>query len=436
MLRTIATLIIFSCSIYAQAPDPQLLSDINKIKAIDNHAHPLRYVGQGDKPDDEFDALPLDAIESIILPVRLSLDNAEFIGAWKHFYSYAYDDMSPTHVAELLRVKSQVYQREGDRFPNWVLDQLNIETMFANRVAMGRGLAPPRFRWVSFVDALIFPLSNEGAKKSNRDYAGFYPGEEKLLNRYLTDLGLKALPQTLDQYLSKVVTATLERQKKEGVVALKYEVAYLRALDFGEPDMRNASATYARFIRGGVPPADSYKVLQDSIFHYIAREAGRLSLAIHIHVVDGAGSYYRPSGSNPLLLERTFNDPELRKTNFVLVHGGAPFTSNVTSLFGKPNVYADISAQTFLTYPRALSQVLRSWLESYPDRVLFGTDAFSFGAAIDWPEVAWLSNASARQALAMALSGMIDDGEITRERALELAQMVLRENARRLYKLP
>jgi hypothetical protein len=31
---------------------------------------------------------------------------------------------------------------------------------------------------------------------------------------------------------------------------------------------------------------------------------------------------------------------------------------------------------------------------------------------------------------------MIHDGEITRARAVELARMVMRENARKLYKLP
>jgi hypothetical protein len=427
---------IVTLNIQAQAPpDPQLLAEINKIKAIDNHAHPLRYVGEGEKPDDEYDALPLEAIEPFPLPVRLAPDNPEFISAWKHFYSYKYDDMLSTHVDELLGTKKKVYQLEGDRFPNWVLDQLNIETMFANRVALGRGLTSPRFRWVSFVDALMFPLNNDTAKKSNRDYAGFYPGEEKLLKRYLNDLGLKDLPPTLDQYLTKVVTGTIERQKQQGVVALKYEAAYLRLLDFDRPDARTANSTYARFIRGGVPPASDYKALQDFIFHYVAKEAGRLGLAIHIHIIDGAGRYYRPSGSNPLLLESTFNDPELSKTNFVLVHGGSPFTRNVVSLFGKPNVYADFSAQTFFLYPRALSENLRGWLETYPDRVLFGTDAFSFGPAVDWPEVAWLSNTTARTALAMALTGMINDGEVSRERALELARMALRNNARKLYGL-
>ena len=38
-----------------------------------------------------------------------------------------------------------------------------------------------------------------------------------------------------------------------------------------------------------------------------------------------------------------------------------------------------------------------------------------------------------RQALAIALTGMMRDGEITRARAGELARMVLRENAKKLY---
>jgi predicted TIM-barrel fold metal-dependent hydrolase len=65
---------------------------------------------------------------------------------------------------------------------------------------------------------------------------------------------------------------------------------------------------------------------------------------------------------------------------------------------------------------------------------LFGTDAFAFGPAVDWGELAWLSNTTARQALAIALTGMMNDGEITRARAGELARMVLRENAKRLYR--
>lgn len=432
----LALLLLAPFSAFAQTiADPDLLTEINKIKAIDNHAHPLRYVAQGQKPDDEFDALPLDAIDPSMPPLRILPSNPEFIGAWKKLYNYGSTDMTESHIQELLSLKNKVLNQQGEKFPVWVLDQLNIETMFANRVAMGPGLTAPRFRWVSFVDALLVPLSNRTAENSNRDYAKFYPLEERLLKRYLTESNVKALPLTLEQYLTRVVTPTLERQKQNGVVAFKFEAAYLRLLDFDTPNEPVAKRVYLRYIRGGEPTAVEYKTLQDYLFHYIALEAGRLGVAIHIHAIDGGGGNYRPSGSNPLLLETTFNDPTLRKTKFVIVHGGYPYIRQMASMFSKPNVYADFSAQTFLLFPRALSENLRNWLESYPDKVLFGTDAFSFGPAVDWPELAWLSNTTARQALALALTGMMNDGEITRERALELARMVLRENAIRIYGL-
>jgi hypothetical protein len=432
----IAAFVSLPRQVLAQAGvDHDLLAEIMKIKAIDNHAHPLRYVAEGEKPDDEFDALPLDAIVAFPLPVRLSPTNPEFVRAWRDLYRYSHNDMSEAHVRELMNAKQTVAKQRGQDTPAWILDQLNIETMFANRVAMGRGLTAPRFRWVAFDDPLIFPLSNEAQKRFNEDYKGFYPGEEKLLKRYLGDLKINALPATLDAYLKTVVTGTLEKQKRNGAVAIKYEAAYLRKLDFDNPDQVKARLTYARYVRGGEPPADDYKALQDFLFFYIAREAGRLGLAVHLHCIEGAGGFYRQSGSNPLLLEYAFNDPTLRKTNFVVIHGGYPFTKEMGSLLSKPNVYADFSAQTFFTYPRELSEILRNWVEFYPDKVLFGTDAFSFDPAIDWGEVAWLSNTSARQALALALTGMMNDGEIDRARAMELARMVLHDNAARLYGL-
>jgi hypothetical protein len=341
--------------------------------------------------------------------------------------------MSDAHVRDLSAIKSRIRREQGDNYPAWVLDRLGIETMLANRVAMGRGLAPPRFRWVSYVDALVFPLSNEAAKRSNLDYRAFYAAEERLLKRYLADSNLSALPATLKDYLSKVVTPTLERQKRAGVIALKFEIAYLRALDLYEAGEDDAALVYAHSVKGGEPRARDYKVLQDFLFRYIAREAGRLGLAIHIHVFDGGGGSYVQSGSQPLLLDSAFNDPSLRKTNFVIVHGGYPFTKSTAGMLSKPNVWADFSAQDLLLYPRALSEILRNWLEYYPEKILFGTDASPSFGEIGWEETGWLAAVTAREALALALTGMMEDKEISRERAVELARMVLRENAKKLY---
>src|SRR5438046_4922491 len=97
--------------------DRDLLNEIYKIKAIDNHAHPLRYVAEGEKPDDEFDALPLDVIEPSIPPLRVLPTNPEFIGAWKALYGYNYDDMSNQHVQELLALKKRMLGEQGQNFP-------------------------------------------------------------------------------------------------------------------------------------------------------------------------------------------------------------------------------------------------------------------------------------------------------------------------------
>jgi predicted TIM-barrel fold metal-dependent hydrolase len=70
-----------------------------------------------------------------------------------------------------------------------------------------------------------------------------------------------------------------------------------------------------------------------------------------------------------------------------------------------------------------------------PEKVLFGTDAYPSSSIVGWEETLWLTNKSARHALAIALTEMINDGEITRERASELARMVMRENAVKLYGL-
>ncbi|MDT5158998.1 MAG: uncharacterized protein QOH51_3355 [Acidobacteriota bacterium] len=431
-------LLLLAASSYVPRPEAQgeiersLAEEIARIKAIDHHAHPLRATLEGEE-DKEFDALAPDVLEPAPLPLRLRPDNTEFVGAWREFWGYHYEDMSEAHAREVSEARRRAMREHGDEYPAWVLDRLNIEVMFANRVAMGRGLTARRFRWVSFVDALMLPLSSERVRKQTPDYAAFYPGEDALLRRYLSELKLKAVPATLREYLARVVTPTLERQKREGVVAVKFEAAYLRALDFADAPEAEAARTYARYARVGAPDAAEYRPLQDFLFRFIAREAGRLGLAVHIHTGSGVGGYYGVAGGNPALLEPVFNDPGLRKTNFVLIHGGWPFADQAAALLLKPNVYADFSAQTFLRTPRALSATLRGWLEIAPEKVMFGTDAFALTPEVGWEEVGWLSNRTAREALALALTGMLRDGEITRPRASELARMVLRENAARLY---
>ena len=382
--------------------DPQLAREIAQIKAIDHHAHPVRPTSAGEAPDTDYDALPVEALAPQSDPIRMRADPSVIAEAHKLF-----SGKKPDPVA--------------------LLDQLGIESMFANRVTMGPGLPSPRFLWVPFDDALMYPLLN-ASLIHNSDQQAFFEDEERLLKRYYADLHLAARPTTLDGYLLQVVRPTLGRQKASAAVAIKFETAYLRAFDIGNPSRADAEQAW----RSG----SSGKVLQDYVFRFIATEAGRLGMPVQFHTGAGAGGYFDVAGANPMLLEPLFDDPALKKTNFVLVHGGWPFSYQATALLTKPNVYVDFSSQTLNHAPQEVASILRAWLEYVPEKVFFGTDAYPYSKDLGFAESAYVATTSGREALGRALTQMMRDHEISSARAVELARLVLRENARKLYGLP
>lgn len=417
-------------------PDPQLMQEINRIAAIDDHTHVPKVVASGEK-DDDYDALPCSPLEPTADPTMVRPDNPLFLQAWKALYGYQYSDKAPPHLHELRATRERTQREQGDNFPAWVLDKLNIRYMLANRIAMGPGVRPPRFLWVPYDDALLVPLNNQGLASENSDRKFFFSREETLLRQYLRQSGAKEIPATLDEYVAGVVLPTLGRQKNAGAVAIKFEVAYLRTLDFGEPNRSRAEQVYARYAAGGVPGRSDYLALQDVLFREIARAAGRLGMPVHIHTGAGCGGYFDIAGSNPELLDSVLNDPTLRQTKFVLLHGGSgPYSKQTAFLLGKPNVFADFSEQDWMLSPRALSTVIRDWLEWYPEKVMFGTDLYPGNSPeYDWDSIGYMITTTGRQALGLALTGMMQDGEISRERALQLAHMVLFDNAAKLYGL-
>ena len=415
----VGVLVLTGCnSLRESAPDPEIAAEVQKTPAIDNHAHPVRNILEG-PPDREFDALPVDNMEAASDPVNLRANAPAAAEAARRLFGS-------------IDRKPQIQRQKGDAYPAWVLDRIGVDIMLANRVAMGGGIEAPRFRWVPYADALIFPLDNSHLATRNSDRKAFFALEDQLRSRYLADSGL---PRSLSEYLARVVTPTLERQKQNGALAEKFEAAYLRSLEFDPVDRAVADRVYARYAGRGVPPEADYKALEDYLFRYIAAECGRLGMAVHLHTMAGAGSYFSVAGANPLGLESVLNDPSLRTTRFVMVHGGWPFTREITALLEKPNAWLDYSAQDLVLPPVALAATLREWLEWVPEKVLFGTDAYPYSDQLGWEESGWIAANTGRQALALALTGMMRDGEISRARAREIARMVLRDNARRLYGL-
>jgi uncharacterized protein len=426
--RIAAALLLLACrAVVGQTPvDSGLAAYIGTIRAIDNHAHPMLPVAPDAPADTEYDALPLDGIPPFPIPWRLTLSAPVWAAAARALYGSG-------SGAALAAARIRVRQERGEAFPAWALDRAGIDVMLANRIRPGPGLLPPRFLWVPFDDALLFPLDTRLEAARTPDTRSLYPKEVALLRRYLHDLGLAALPLTLDAYVTAVVIPTLRRQRESGAVAIKLEAAYLRPLDFGDPDVALARAVYARGVGDGTPTRDESKALEDYLFRVLAREAGRLGLAVHLHVLETFGGFYVARGATPGLLEPAFNDSTLRSTSFVIVHGGWPAVGETEAMLGKPNVYADISMMDLMLAPAELAAVLRPWLTRWPNKVLFGTDAFDGGPEQGWEEGAYVAATTARLALGMALTAMLRDGDIDPARARALARMVLRDNAVALY---
>jgi hypothetical protein len=402
----------------------ELLGKITAIPLYDNHAHP----GFADDPDVDAMAAPPD--ESSVL--RLRDDNPEFVTAAKSLFGYPYDDFKPEH-AKWLADRTNAAEKSGSSaYFDQILDKLNVEICLANRAFMAPYLDAKRFHWVFFGDSFFYPFDNRDQTASTPDMGVYIPLQEKMLARYKKQMNLDALPADLGGYAAFVRNTMADNQKRGGV-AIKYEAAYFRSLYFSDPPREKAEAIYAKYRSGGVPSADEYRIFQDYIFRLMVDQAGKLKLPMHFHTAVGIGDYFSLRQGNVLNLENVLRDPRYKNTTFVLVHGGWPYEKEAALLTAVKNVYLDTSFQSELLYPSQFKEVLKQLLTLFPDKMMYGSDAFPFSDALGAEESFWLAAHTTRTALAAALAELVGERAVTQDKALELARLYLHDNAAKLY---
>ena len=402
----------------------RLLQQIDRIPIYDNHSHATF-------PDDsDMDAMAAPPGETSVL--RLREDNPEFVAAAKALFGYPYDDFQPEHAKWLIDKKKAAEASGSRTYWDGILDKLNIETCLANRVALAPYLDPKRFHWVFFVDSFLFPFNNRDLAGKNGDMAVYMPLQEKVLEGYKKQEGVSGLPADLAGY-ENFVRQTLTDNKKKGGVAIKFEAAYFRSLYFSDPPRSATEAIYAKYHSGGVPTDDEYRTFQDFVFRVLIDQAGKLDLPVHFHSAVGIGDYFSLANGNPLNLENVLRDPRYKKAKFVLIHGGYPHTLEMIWMTAAKNVYTDSSLVGYYVYPSELKNILKQWISLFPERMMFGSDAFPFNDAVGAEETFWLAARSARTAIAAALAELVGEGAFNETKALELARMYLHDNAAKLY---
>ena len=289
-----------------------------------------------------------------------------------------------------------------------------------------------RLRWVPQASTLLYPLPAEHLMARSPGHREDISDIQQDLQRFLTEGGAPAIPPDLTAYV-RFVDDTLRRWQKQGAVAVKFYDAYLRTLRIADVPEAQAADLYAKGIK--TPLArDEYLALQDFLWRQILLEAGKLTLVVHIHSSLGVPPFLRSLESDVRNLEDVLTDVRFFKTQIVLIHGGGPWYDIAAYLALKPNVWIDVSSIGFLYAVPDFADILRKYFLFAPEKVLFGTDASNYPSVPGGADVQHLMLSRAtRDALYLALAGLVRDGVIEETRAIDMGRGVLRENARRLY---
>ena len=402
----------------------RLLKEIDKIPLYDNHAHP------GYADDSDVDAMASPPDESATL--RLRDDNPEFVTGAKALFGYPYDDLKPEHAKWLAEKKSAAEKAGGTAYFNEILGKLNVDICLANRAMMPAYLDTKRYHWVFFGDAFFYPFDNSERRTSTPDMGVYVPLQEKMLARWKKQEGLEGLPADLNGYVD-FVRKTMADNQRRGGVAIKFEAAYFRSLYFSDPSRETAEVIYNKYRAGGVPTPEEYRIFQDYIFRRMVDESGRLHLPMHIHSAIGIGDYFSLHNGNVLNLENVLRDARYKNVTFVLVHGGWPYEREAALLTAVKNVYLDTSFQTEMLYPSQFKEVVKQLLTLFPDKMMYGSDAFPFNEALGAEESMWLAARTTRTGLAAALAELVEEGAMSEAKALDLARNYLHDNAAHLY---
>ena len=398
----------------------RLAAALDPVLAIDNHTHLLR--------PGKFD--PALAAQ---VPLMLRSTHPWLSSILKARFGISAQPPDSTPSLEAIAAaRAAIVERLGEH-GYWMnhLDYTRTEVALVNSNSR-RLIDDKRLRWVPHASTLLYPLPADHLMARSPSHKTDIAEAQKDLQAFLTEAGLPAAPADLSGYV-RFIDDTLRRWQKQGAVAVKFWDAYLRTLRIADVPETRAAELYAN---GRTAPLarDDYLALQDFLWRHILLEAGKMTLPVHIHSSLGVPPFLRTLESDVRNLEDVLADPTFFGTPIVLIHGGFPWHEIAIYLALKPNVWVDISARGFIDPVPDSADVLRKYLLFAPEKVLFGTDAASYPSVPGGADVHHLVVSRAtRDALYLALAGLVRDGVIDHERAIAMGRGVLRENARRLY---
>jgi len=240
---------------------------------------------------------------------------------------------------------------------------------------------------------------------------------EEHLDCSITDLGScrQALEQLVAQY------------QKRGAVGVKLAHAYRRTLFSEHVEEATAASVLDGALCGRELSAAQVKQFEDYIIFFLAELCSDSGLVFDIHTGVQTNWGNIPD-SDPLLLLPLIHTH--KSTRFNLYHAGYPYSREM-GMLGKhcPNVWLNMAWMYVITMEGS-RQTLSEWIDLVPGYRILG-----FGSDVRWPELIYGHLQMARACLADVLAEKARRDFLSQEAALDLARMMLYDNAVAFYGL-
>lgn len=283
---------------------------------------------------------------------------------------------------------------------------------------------------------------------------GYLPGQTAPLGwhgQFVTVRRVLRLERMTEELLAQVnsfgefkmrVRATLD-PPPEGVVAFKTIAAYRTGLTSACNSSTRKYATRvtledlveSRFKLHKTEAREGKLRLTDVntiqfVLGYAFESAAKHGLPIQFHTGFG-DTDIDLLDANPLVMRPLLEDPRARSVPIVLLHASYPYVREAGYLASVyPQVYLDCGLSVPFLSVAGMRQVFSQLLELAPtNKLMYSSDAHFI------PELFYVAAKWGRKALADVLQTAVRDGDLTLDEADSLAVAILRENAKKLYKL-
>ncbi|MBN2314084.1 MAG: amidohydrolase family protein [Sedimentisphaerales bacterium] len=214
-------------------------------------------------------------------------------------------------------------------------------------------------------------------------------------------------------------------------VAVKSQNAYSRDIDYEKVPTEIAEPVFQKRLSGEKLNSQERKQLEDHLFWYAVKAATKANLPVKLHT-----GYYAGQNSMPLsrLIRNAGSATDLCKTapkaRFVFMHICYPYYEEILSVAKQyTNAYIDM-CWSWIINPIAAKDFLKKYLVTAPTNkiVTFGGDYIPVEPVLGHAVIA-------RRGIALALSELVEEGWLSLDRAIELTDPIMHDNARTIFNL-